>query len=181
MTRTTMPTVDRMLLALLTLAALHAPTSLAAQGAPPGCRTPMHRQFDFWIGDWTVTDSAGKTVYGRNRITNEEDGCAIHEHWTSAGNPVTTGQSLNGYDFLTKGWSQDWIGSGGDVLHLRGGLRDGKMVLEGEGLTPAGAKIMHRAIWSLEPDGRVRQFWVTSANGGATWDPFFDGWYRKER
>ena len=94
---------------------------------------------------------------------------------------MTTGQSLNGYDFLTKGWSQDWIGSGGDVLHLRGGLRDGKMVLEGEGLTPAGAKIMHRAIWSLELDGRVRQFWVTSANGGATWDPFFDGWYRKER
>lgn len=148
-----------------------------AQQAPPGCTSAAHRQFDFWIGDWTVTDSAGATVYGRNRITSEESGCLIHEHWTGA--KGGTGQSLNFYDVAGTHWEQVWVGSGGQTLRLVGHLDGTRLLLEGEGLTPAGAPLRHRAVWSPEPDGRVRQFWQTSADGGATWQVFFDGWYRK--
>lgn len=75
-----------------------------AQGAPPGCKTPMHRQFDFWIGEWTVTDSARTKVMGRNSVTLEDSGCTIHEHWVAGGAVPNTGQSLNAYDAAARQW-----------------------------------------------------------------------------
>jgi hypothetical protein len=159
-----------------------APAFAAAQ-APPGCGASEHRQFDFWLGDWTVTDSTGTKVYGTNRVTSEESGCVVHEHWTSAGTGANanTGQSLNAYDLGTKQWSQDWVGSGGDVLHLRGGLVGGAMVLLGEAKDPRGTLLKQRVTWTPYPDGRVRQFWQTSSDGGTTWTVAFDGWYRRTR
>ena len=73
-----------------------------AQCAPPGCKTPMHRQFDFWVGEWTVTDSARTTVMGRNSVTLEDAGCTVHEHWVAGGSVPNTGQSLNAYDALIR-------------------------------------------------------------------------------
>lgn len=166
--------------AAVALLALIAPVwSAEAQGAPPGCRTAMHRQFDFWIGEWTVTDSARTVVMGRNSVTLEDGGCTIHEHWVAGGSVPNTGQSLNAYDAVTGLWSQDWVGSGGDVLHLRGGLRDGSMVLEQEGPGPGGVVLRQRVTWTPKPDGRVRQHWESSVDGGRTWKTSFDGWYAK--
>lgn len=165
---------------VLALTLAGAPALAGAQSAPPGCKTPMHRQFDFWIGEWTVTDSARTVTMGRNSVTLEDSGCTIHEHWVAGGSVPNTGQSLNAYDAVTRQWGQDWIGSGGDVLHLRGGLRDGAMVLEQEGPNPAGAGVLRqRVTWTPKPDGRVRQLWETSTDGGRTWSSSFDGWYAK--
>src|SRR4051812_18772302 len=68
------------------------------------CRDPVYRQFDFWIGDWTVKDPGGNTV-GRNVITREQEGCLLVEHWTSA-QGVQTGTSFNYYDVRDKKWHQ---------------------------------------------------------------------------
>jgi len=167
----------RIALAVAALAAV--PFAARAQGAPPGCKTAMHRQFDFWVGEWTVTDSAGRTVMGRNSVTLEDSGCTVHEHWTAAGSVPNTGQSLNAFDAATNQWGQDWIGSGGDVLHLRGGIREGSMVLESTGPGPGGAVLTQRVTWTPKPDGRVRQLWQTSTDGGRTWTVAFDGWYAR--
>jgi hypothetical protein len=167
----------RVSVAALFLVAFAAP--LSAQVAPPGCTTPMHRQFDFWVGSWIVTDSAGTRTLGTNEVTLETGGCIVHEHWTADGAGASTGQSLNAYDLATRQWSQDWVGSGGDVLHLRGGLRDGSMVLIGDGMTPAGVKQLNRVTWTPQSDGRVRQLWETSSDAGAIWTRSFVGWYRK--
>lgn len=155
------------------------PSAALAQGGPPGCKTPMHRQFDFWVGEWTVTDSAGTKVMGRNSVTLEDGGCTVHEHWVAGGSVPNTGQSLNAYDLGTGQWGQDWVGSGGDVLHLRGAFREGRMVLEGEAKDPAGRLLRQRVSWIPQPDGRVRQLWETSGDGGRTWSVSFDGWYRR--
>lgn len=155
------------------------PVTARTQSAPPGCTTPMHRQFDFWIGEWTVTDSARATVMGRNSVTLEDSGCTIHEHWVAAGSFPNTGQSLNAFDAAARQWSQDWIGSGGDVLHLRGSLKDGAMVLEGDGPGPNGTTLKQRVTWTPKHDGRVRQCWETSADGGRSWRVSFDGWYAR--
>jgi len=58
--------------------------SAAAQQKQPACTATQHRQFDFWLGDWTVTDSTGTSTLGTNSITREEGGCLVHEHWTDA-------------------------------------------------------------------------------------------------
>jgi hypothetical protein len=157
---------------VLLLLAVAAPAAAQQRG----CTEPSHREFDFWVGDWTVTDSAGATVYGTNRITNEESGCLIHEHWI--GSKGGSGQSLNYFDLNTRKWVQVWVDSGAGTLRLEGNLENGKMVLLGVAPGPNGTTVQHRAIWSKEPDGRVRQYWKSSSDGGKTWQFVIDGWYR---
>ena len=149
----------------------------APPASPPrDCSAPEHRQFDFWEGDWTVTDSAGQVSYGTSRITREESGCLLRERWTGARGG--TGQSLNFYDRVTGTWAQVWVASNGTVLRLTGGLAGAAMRLEGASGTGASA-VRNRITWTPQPDGRVRQTWTVSRDGGATWQPSFDGWYRR--
>ena len=168
-----MRTPIRLIPALL----LTAVTSLGAQAAPPGCRTPDFRQFDYWVGEWQVTDSGATKVYGTNSVTNEEAGCLVHEHWASVNGG--TGQSLNFYDAAAARWEQVWVGSGGGMLTLIGHLDGGTMVLEGEN-GPASGRMLNRVAWIPEPDGRVRQLWKVSTDGGKSWTVSFDGWYRRK-
>lgn len=136
--------------------------------APPRCDGPEHRQFDFWAGDWTVTDSAGSTRFGLNTITVEESGCLLHERWR--GTRGGSGQSFNFWDRQRKHWEQVWVASNGGVLRLTGQFNGKSMVLEGGG---------NRITWTPQPDGRVRQVWTTTPDSGKTWQTSFDGWYRK--
>ena len=148
----------------------------AAAPLPPPCAAPLHRQFDFWIGVWDVVGPAGKFA-GINRVEPTDRGCALSESWSSAGGGYT-GHSLNSVGSDGR-WRQTWVDSGGLRLELVGGLVDGRMVLEGE--TPAGGAgappVKNRITWSPEPEGRVRQHWETSPDGGKTWATAFDGMY----
>ena len=74
----------------LTLAALARAESQQQQQqqSPPAprpapCAAPEFRQFDFWLGQWTVADPGGKEQ-GQSQITREAGGCAIGEHWAGA-------------------------------------------------------------------------------------------------
>jgi hypothetical protein len=151
---------------------------LQAQNAPQGCSSPESRQFDFWIGEWEVTDSAGRVPMGSSRIVNEEQGCVIHENWTGQGGG--TGQSFNFYHRRTGKWEQMWVSSSGSPLHLIGGRDGPAMVLEADIPAPNGQGTVRTQLrWTPEPDGRVRQLWRQSRDGGQTWTVAFDGWYRR--
>jgi hypothetical protein len=174
---------------LLAFAALHAlsgagvPPSLAqSTPAPPAtaregpCEGPRFHEFDFWVGEWTVRRPDGQ-VAGTNAITSEEAGCAIVEHWTSAAGG--TGQSLNFYDPAADRWRQIWIGLG-LVLAMEGGLVNGAMILEGPLQYVATGRVTRlRGVWTPLPDGRVRQEFQESENGGQTWTLWFDGYYSR--
>ncbi len=138
------------------------------------CSAEDHRQFDFWVGDWQVKDGAGAVV-GTNVITRVAGGCGLHEYWRGARG--TTGTSINWYDPLSDEWHQVWVGQG-LYLDLSGGIEDGKMVLSGERETPQGV-IVDRITWTPLEDGRVRQVWESSSDGGQTWQLQFDGMYAK--
>lgn len=154
------------------------PPQPQAQPAPPPnpCDAPEFRQFDFWIGEWDVTNPQGR-VAGSNIIEPLAGTCGIHENWTGAGGGL--GRSLNTYDRHDGKWHQFWVGSGGMILRLSGGLRDGRMVLEGTTPGPPG-EMMHRITWTPLEDGRVRQFWETSIDAGTTWTVAFDGYYSRK-
>lgn len=154
-------------------------TSLLQQPQAPRprpCTAPVHRQFDFWVGAWDVVGADGKFA-GTNRIELVDGGCALYESWSSGGGGYT-GRSLNSVGGDGR-WRQTWVDTGGLRLELVGGLVDGKMVLEGE--TPpaaaGGPPTKNRITWSPEPEGRVRQHWETSADGGKTYTTSFDGMY----
>jgi hypothetical protein len=151
----------------------------APAAVPPrqDCTAAEHRQFDFWIGEWDVM-TGGQTA-GRNRISADLKGCVIVEQWTAKSGG--RGSSLNFYDRTTRTWHQAWIDEQGGALLLKGGLREGRMVLQSEPLPDAkGVPTVQRITWTPDKDG-LRQHWESSSDGGKTWTSVFDGRYVKGR
>jgi hypothetical protein len=50
--------------------------------APAPCTSEKHRQFDFWVGEWDVTENGQPA--GHNKIVLVHGNCALNENWTSA-------------------------------------------------------------------------------------------------
>jgi len=157
----------RLIPALLTV------TSALAQNLPP-----VNHDFDFWVGDWTVTNQANGKLAGHNLIELKHGGRVLVENYSTPGS--YTGMSLNAYDGVAKRWHQCWMDSSGGVLDLYGGLLEGKMVMTGETPRANGARQLERISWTPNPDGSVRQHWEQSADGGHSWTTAFDGLYRKK-
>ena len=142
--------------------------------------TDPHRQFDFWVGDWEVSDPQGRVV-GRNRIERLFEEIGLQERWEGA-----SGLRGTSYNIHAGGrWHQTWVDSSGTLLLLNGGLRDGTMVLEESAPSPDDPEttVRNRISWSLidgDPDA-VRQLWEVSSDDGLTWATAFDGHYRRLR
>jgi len=102
--------------------------SLCAQEECPCC-SETNRQFDFWVGDWLVLDSAG-TKLGENKIIKIEGGCILSENWKGA--MGGTGSSYNYYDRSDSTWNQLWIDNSGNILKLKGQFQSGQMVMKSE-------------------------------------------------
>ena len=139
------------------------------------CSSEEHRQFDFWIGDWEVLDEGG-APQGTNRIEQILGGCALQENWVGA--EGSTGHSFNTFDNNSGRWHQTWVDGNGLLLLLDGGLEEGSMVLSGPGVSRDGDPITHRISWTPLEDGRVRQHWQASKDGG-DWTEVFDGYYTR--
>lgn len=139
------------------------------------CNTPEFRQFDFWIGEWNVESIAAPGKISRNRITRINGGCTLLEEYAT---PIGyEGTSLNFYDAARKVWHQTWIDNQGGALFLEGGLQGDEMVMA----TTTDARAISRITWTPLEDGRVRQHWQSTADGGKTWATVFDGYYSKRQ
>lgn len=150
----------------------------AQEVASERCQAPEHRQFDFWLGRWEVRNADGEVV-GHNEIRRIAGGCGLLESWRGTGGGV--GTSVNAYDADLGRWTQRWVGAGA-TLWLEGELEEGpegrRMVLEGPRprSTPRGP-VLDRITWTPLPDGRVRQAWEISSDGGESWSELFVGLY----
>lgn len=154
------------------------PTTRAADdSATEPCNSPRHRQFDFWLGTWNVTQ-AGKTA-GENKIESILNGCALLESWKGTGGVM--GHSLNIYDSTRDVWHQTWVDSTGSLLTLEGRFKDGAMVLEGVVLDDKGVEARQRITWTSRSRDEVRQLWESSTDKGKSWKTEFDGLYRRQR
>ena len=169
----------RRLLSAVFCLVLHVALSdpVSAQSAAPtvGCPGSEHRQFEFWVGDWSVTAQGNQA--GTNLVTLEEDGCLIHEHWTGARGG--TGQSFNFYDQSARKWHQLWVDNQGGYLDLTGTYAERRLILVGVQPAPDGSSTQQRLTFFNNTDGSVRQLWESSADQGKTWQVAFDGLYRR--
>ena len=92
-----------------------------------------------------------------------------------------TGMSVNYLDLITNEWVQIWNAEGGSQINVRGGLTDDGMAMEGTLHNVAnGTTVPFKALWTPLPDGRVRQFFEQSNDGGETWTPWFEGFYTRK-
>jgi hypothetical protein len=136
---------------------------------------PGFSDFDFWLGSWDVHLANG-TPAGTNTITREERGCVLVERWHSANGG--TGMSVNYLDLSANEWVQVWNAAGGTQINIRGGLTDEGMAMSGTiHYVANGTTAPFRALWTPLEDGRVRQYFEQSNDGGETWVPWFEGFY----
>jgi len=145
--------------------------------APRACSAEAFHQFDFWIGDWSVTAPDG-TFAGNNKITREENGCLLLETWTSASGG--SGQSYNYYNPATEKWRQVWVSSGA-LIDYEGGLTEsGSMKLEGTITYINSAQTADfSGEWTLEADGTVTQHFEQYDAENEQWATWFTGLYTK--
>ena len=155
-----------------------AQAAAEAPPVPPTCTAPESRQFDFWIGEWDVTDQESKQHAGESRIEKLYGGCVLRENWSSEG---FTGGSLNSWWKGDGKWHQTWMDQAGAFRHFIGGLEDGKMVMVAQqpsGRTP-GKTVLVRLTFTPNPDGTVRQYSDVSIDNGASWQSRYDYLYRR--
>lgn len=129
------------------------------------CVSGASRQFDFWLGEWTVYSLAG-TAIANSRIQTALDGCAVLEFWLPwAGLP---GRSLNGYDADAGVWRQTWVTANGRPFRMSGNLGDdGVMRLTGTRLATNGWHWIDTYTWTeVDADHvvQVPQFDLPEAN-----------------
>jgi hypothetical protein len=142
--------------------------------APPnyGCPGTEYRQFDFWVGKWTVTTPDGKPG-GSSEVTLLDKGCVILESWTAA--QGGSGHSLNVYDQADGKWHQTWVGATGDQVHYIGEFKDSAMRFVSDDIaTPQRAPVKRTMTFEPRADGTVRQSGTMSTDGGKTFKPSFD-------
>lgn len=143
------------------------------------CCSAEHGAFDFWIGDWSVTNKDGSDA-GRNTITRLQDNCVLQENWISA-TPGYTGTSYNFYHVEKKHWQQLWLDNQGGSLELHGQRVGQQMILRSSDATNKDGKTFyHQITWTANDDGSVRQLWETFTEGAET-VVAFDGLYRPTR
>lgn len=147
----------------------------AASPPPAACTAPEHRQFDFWVGEWSITKTGQNKVVGSSLIEKLYAGCAIRENWMPLSG--STGGSLNNY--YEGRWRQTWIDSSNSRVEFTGGLVDGKMILTGfwKGVNGPGQDALIRMTYSKNPDGSVRQHGEQSTDDGKSWSTNFDFTY----
>jgi hypothetical protein len=164
-------------------APLTASSQAATAGAPAVaspdsvCALPSFRRFDYWAGDWVVSDSTGKTI-GRNRVTRDVGGCALHEHWASAGGGI--GESFTAYSPNDGKWHQLYVGSGGYNFVMSGSFDGDRLVLftapRPSSRDPK-VQVIERWTWTPIDPTHVRQRAESSVDGGTTWRTIFNGIY----
>ena len=135
------------------------------------------RQFDFWLGNWDVHLENG-TFAGTNSIAAREHGCVLIENWRGASGG--TGHSINYLDGASGEWVQHWNDSSGSQIAIRGGLTDEGMRLTGQiHYVGSNTTLPFRGLWTPLADGRVRQYFEQSNDDGASWVPWFEGFYTR--
>lgn len=155
------------------------PWTASSESPSEACDGARFRDFDYWIGTWKVYNHED-TWIGTNTIAPAAEACVLVEQWQPRmGGP--TGMSLNHFDRGRDRWEQLWVGGGGLVLRLAGGLdEEGVMELTATEprQTPRG-EILDRIRWIPRPDGSVVQHWEVSTDGGTEWNTTFQGIYRR--
>ncbi len=170
--------VSRVMVAVFVITLFYSVEAHAQSNNQLPCRrSPEFRQFDFWIGEWNVQTPDGQWA-GESKIQLIEGDCVIFENYT--GRTGYSGKSFNVYNASTGKWQQFWVDNQGGVLEFEGEFKDGEMRFAGSSFGGKGNTINHRLTFFQKQEGKVRQLWQQSTDGGATWNVVFDGLYSKK-
>jgi hypothetical protein len=150
---------------------------LAQKNLTPCAFSEEFRAFDFWIGEWTVTQAGQFT--GDSSIQLILDKCVIFENYTGKGG--YSGKSFNLFNPVTRKWYQLYVDNSAMVLQLEGQFKDGALEFHGETPQADGSKVLESLVFRQLEGGRISQVWRQSSDGGKTWNQVFDGVYTRKK
>lgn len=150
----------------------------ARKTAHPCTVAPEHRQFDFWIGEWSVKTPQGQLA-GDSSIQLILDGCVLLENWT--GTQGGTGKSLNFYNTAIGKWQQTWVDSRASVTEYEGELNGSEMRFTAESNGKDGGKVLHHLTFFNQGPDQVRQLSESSSDQGKTWTTVYDFTYFRKK
>lgn len=138
------------------------------------CVDEAARQFDFFIGDWTVTMTGDADPLARATVTQVADGCALLETVT----PVkgVSAAALFTYDAEATLWRMRQISGDGAILEVQGGLQNGQMVLEGDET----GTVKHELVRvTFASNGKTIRESAVKSPDGRTWSDWFARDFRR--
>ncbi len=151
------------------------------------CDAPEARQFDFWIGEWDVSNRqanpaapSNSTLYATGsaelRVYPVADGCGLVEHWEgNLGWGRVLGFSLRAYDPRTDSWSilLNWpapnSGTPATFSTFEGGFRHGRGEFFNSIVGADGNVTKSRFTFSDISSNRYRWDGASSTDDGLTW------------
>jgi len=143
----------------------------------PCAADERHAAFDFWIGEWVVTQNG--QFAGTSSVQPILGHCTIFEQWESANGSF--GKSFNYYDPGLDHWRQIWIGDSGSIIEFTGEARDGGIFFTAETVNPGDGSVTHHKFeFTVIGEDGVRQYWATSIDDGKTWQSIWDGRYERK-
>ncbi|MDQ2680888.1 MAG: hypothetical protein M3Y21_07700 [Candidatus Eremiobacteraeota bacterium] len=143
--------------------------------AKAGCNAPEFRQFDFFIGNWLVTNKAGKR-FASDRVTREFDGCGIWERWY--GDSGSRGAGYSGYIPARKLWVQTFVDNDGDVLVFQGERKGRSLVIRGMSYPKQGIVEQNVVVFRPISKDEFEEYW-TVAQSGESPRVAFDGFFHR--
>jgi tetratricopeptide (TPR) repeat protein len=153
----------------------------ARRNQRPCAYSAENRQFDFWLGEWSVSTTQGGIPAGDSKIELILEDCVVQENWKSQNSPYS-GKSYNIYNQALKRWEQYWVDNVGGNIFFYGGLKDGVMDYFTDEIPQPGAPPLRRHLQFIPmgPD-KVRQFSRGSTDGGKTWTVEYDFIYARKK
>lgn len=158
---------------------LRAQTKPAPPPAPinPCPVKTEYRQFDFWVGEWDVTENGRKIA--TSSIQRIVGSCVIFENYAEGDD--YTGKSFNFFDATLGKWRQTWVDARGNVSEFAGAYSDGAMRFEGESHLQNGRRVLRRLTFFNLGADRVRQYSERSVDDGKTWSVGYDYIYLRRK
>jgi hypothetical protein len=136
-------------------------------------------KFDFWVGEWTVTNVAGQPA-GSSSVEKILSDCVVFENWTDS--QGGHGKSLNAFNRTLKQWQQFWTDQYGSVTEYRESEWVGPSLQYTARQTNAqGAPVMLRMTFTPIDANTVRQHGENSNDGGKTWTTGYDLTYHRKK
>jgi hypothetical protein len=151
------------------------PIFASADPAPCSANS-ANRQFDFWLGDWTVT-YPGAAAPSTSKVYLELDQCLLVESWSGGGNHA--GKNMFAYSFDDKSWHGMFADNLGRVHVFEGKVAPGSAEFLGPSRGPNGQAVLNRIrVVQINPE-TVQQTWEKSSDNGASWNMEFRGEYSR--
>lgn len=134
--------------------------------------------FDFWVGEWDVTNAQGQPA-GKSSVQQILSQCVLFENWTDR--QGGQGKSFNVYNTDYSMWQQFWTDQYGRVTEYRESERtpEGGLRFLAHQRLAKGPSLIRMTFTPIDHN-TVHQYGETSIDSGKTWTASFDLYYHRK-